>query len=220
MEPPNIYDRMEKPGNNLSERPMCDQVELPETSQMGLIKCNSNNKIGQEQKELCCISKGISISERVLETGVTIRDVSVCDLVALPIISNAEVIRSQLKCKLKLVGACVVVMLVILAIAGLCFMVYYFTLSQFENVGKMEIDTYNVTVTTDEVDMMYNVSNDVSITSINDVSMMYNVANSIDVPVTTNSVHVTTDDGINCFNSRGNCNTSQKGKKISGKICI
>lgn len=126
-----------------------EHADSNETPMVGLIK--SNNK--QVQGELITVSRQINIlpriSERVAETGINIDvDDSINDQPELAETSNVEVIRSQLKSKRKLLGVCMAVMLVMIAVTGVCFMVYYFTPSDTENSSENATATNDVPVTT------------------------------------------------------------------------
>ena len=122
MAEPNIYNNEEENGIDVS---ICEQAELTEISKGGLIKSNSLP----------------DIYDMVVETGINIA-LSICEL-ELPETANAEVIRSKRRSKLKLTGAFLTAMVMMLAGAGLCYMVYYFTPSNTDNTRV------NVTATDD-----------------------------------------------------------------------
>lgn len=120
--------------------------------------------------------------------------------------SKLEIIRRKLKSNLKLIGACLAVMVMMMAVAGLCYMVYYFTLSSTQNTNKKTTETNDVLVT------IYDVPVDT-----NDVPLIFNdvPVTTYDVPVDTNDVPMTTNDA-ECLNVKANCNTSMMEKKVTG----
>ena len=155
---PRIYERVVGTAINIHvDAPISDKPGLPATSNVEGIKSENNT---QEQGELSSVSKSFPIvpciSARAVETGINI-DVSICNQPELHESSNVEVICRQLKSKLKLLGVGMAVMLVMMAVTGFCFRVYYFTPSGTDNASENVTATYDVPVTNNDT-KCFNVS--------------------------------------------------------------
>ena len=178
---PNIYNNEEETGIDAIGVPICEHAELTEISKGRLIKSNSLPDMYDRvvetginiahsicaQPELTEISKGRLVKsnsmtslpciyESMAETGINITDHSPSDQPELPETANAEVIRSKRRSKLKLTGAFLTAMVMMLAGAGLCYIVYYFTPSNTDNT-KVDVhvtatDEGHVTATDDDYD--------------------------------------------------------------------